>query len=212
MPRGILERLGEGVVLGDGGYLLELERRGSVQAGPFVPEVSLTRPEALAELHREYVHAVAEVIQTLTFYASEDKLATVGLEGKVDDMNRAAVRTAREVASEDDVLVAGNLSETWAYDPDDPTSHRHVRDMFDRQLAVMTEEGVDFVIAETFLWLGEAQISAFVGAGHGFKFASLAGKILSEPAIYGKTQYQIDAFRVDRPALTDPAYEPVFAM
>jgi sarcosine oxidase len=56
------------------------------------------------------------------------------------------------------------------------------------------------------------QISVFVGAGHGFKFASLAGKILSELGIYGKTQYQIEAFRVDRPALTDPAYEPVFAM
>jgi betaine-homocysteine S-methyltransferase len=160
MPEGILERLSEGVVLGDGGYLLELERRGYVQAGPFVPEVSLTRPEALAELHREFVRAGAEVIQTLTFYATEDKLATVGLEGRVDDMNRAAVRIAREVAAEGDALVAGNLSCTWAYGPEDASSHRHVREMFDRQLAVMTEGGVDFVIAETFNWLGEALIAA----------------------------------------------------
>ena len=56
------------------------------------------------------------------------------------------------------------------------------------------------------------QISIFNGAGHGFKFASLAGKILGELALYGKTQYPIEAFRVDRPALTDPAYEPVFAL
>jgi len=56
------------------------------------------------------------------------------------------------------------------------------------------------------------QVSVFVGAGHGFKFASLVGKILSELSIYGKTQYPIEAFRADRPALTDPAYEPVFAM
>jgi len=160
MPRGILERLSDGVVLGDGGYLLELERRGYLQAGPFVPEVSLTRPEALAELHREFVRAGAEVIQTLTFYATEDKLATVGLEGRVDELNRAAVRIAREVAADGDVLVAGNLSCTWAYDPEDAASHRHVREMFDRQLAVMTEEGVDFVIAETFNWLGEALIAA----------------------------------------------------
>ena len=161
MSRGILERLSEGVVLGDGGYLLELERRGYVQAGPFVPETSLTRPEALAGLHREFVDAGAEVIQTLTFYATEDKLATVGLEGRVDDMNRAAVRIAREVAggAGGDVLVAGNLSETWGYDPQDPSTHRRVREMFDRQLAVMTEEGVDFVIAETFLWVGEALIA-----------------------------------------------------
>ena len=160
MPKGILDRLSEGVVLGDGGYLLELERRGYVQAGPFVPEVSLTRPEVLAELHREFVNAGAEVIQTLTFYASEDKLATVGLEGRVEDMNRTAVRVAREVASEGDVLVAGNLSETWGYEPEDPASHSHVREMLDRQLAVMSEEGVDLIIAETFLWLGEALIAA----------------------------------------------------
>jgi sarcosine oxidase len=56
------------------------------------------------------------------------------------------------------------------------------------------------------------QISVFNGAGHGFKFAGLAGKILSELAIHGETRYPIEAFRVDRPALTDPAYEPVFAM
>jgi betaine-homocysteine S-methyltransferase len=162
MPKGILERLSEGVVLGDGGYLLELERRGYVQAGPFVPEVSLTRPEALAELHREFVRAGVDVIQTLTFYASEDKLATVGLEGRVDDMNRAATRIAREVAgeAERDVLVAGNLCVTWAYEPEDPASRRRVRELFDRQLAAMAEEGIDFVIAETFSWLGEAMIAA----------------------------------------------------
>ncbi|MCA1688402.1 MAG: N-methyl-L-tryptophan oxidase [Actinobacteria bacterium] len=56
------------------------------------------------------------------------------------------------------------------------------------------------------------QISVFNGAGHGFKFASLVGKILGELALYGKTEYPIEAFRVDRPALTDPAYEPAFTM
>jgi sarcosine oxidase len=59
---------------------------------------------------------------------------------------------------------------------------------------------------------GLPQISVFVGAGHGFKFASLVGRILAELALYGKTQYPIEAFRVDRPALTDPTFEPAFAM
>jgi sarcosine oxidase len=56
------------------------------------------------------------------------------------------------------------------------------------------------------------QISVFNGAGHAFKFASLVGKILGELAVHGETRYPIEAFRPDRPALTDPAYEPVFAM
>jgi len=162
MSKDILQRLSEGVVLGDGGYLLELERRGYVQAGPFVPEVSITHPEALAGLHREFVRAGVDVLQTLTFYASEDKLATVGLEGRVDDINREATRVARRVASEAarDVLVAGNLSCAWVYEPDEPETHRRTRELFDRQLAVMTGEGVDFIIAETFNWTGEALIAA----------------------------------------------------
>jgi betaine-homocysteine S-methyltransferase len=159
MTKGLLDRLAAGPVLGDGGYLLELERRGYVRAGPFTPEVSITHPEALAELHREFMGAGAEILQALTFYASEDKLATVGLAGKVDDINRAAVEVARRVAEEGEALVAGNLSLTWAYDPADPGSADHVRGLFDRQLEVQMEAGIDLVVAETFTWLGEALIA-----------------------------------------------------
>src|SRR5580765_3960061 len=146
----ILTRLSEGPVLGDGGYLLELEKRGYVQAGPFTPEVSLTNPDALMQLHHEFLRAGAEVLQTLTFYASEDKLSTVGLAGKVDEINRSAVRIAKEAAAGSDVLIAGNLSLTWAYDSADPKSANHVRNLFDRQLKIQVDGGVDFVIGETF--------------------------------------------------------------
>ena len=141
MPKDILERLAEGPVLGDGGYLLELEKRGYVQAGPFTPEVVIEHPDALAQLHREFLRAGAEVLQTMTFYASDDKLATVGLAGKVDEINRTAVRIAREIAAEGDALVAGNLSLTWAYDPADPTSADHVRALLDRQLQDQLDAG-----------------------------------------------------------------------
>jgi betaine-homocysteine S-methyltransferase len=157
MPKGILERLADGPVLGDGGYLLELEKRGYVQAGPFTPEVVVEHPDALAQLHREFLRAGAEVLQTMTFYASDDKLATVGMEGTVDEINSNAVRIAREVASEGDALVAGNLSLTWAYDPTDPDSPDHVRGLFDRQLQDQLSAGPpDFWLGETFSFLGEA--------------------------------------------------------
>ena len=157
MPQGILERLADGAVLGDGGYLLELEKRGYVQAGPFTPEVVIEQPHALVELHREFLRAGAEVLQTMTFYASDDKLATVGLAGKVDEINRNAVRIAREVAAEGDALVAGNLSLTWAYDPNDAAGADHVRALFDRQLQDQLDAGPpDFWIGETFSYTGEA--------------------------------------------------------
>lgn len=158
MNKGLLERLAEGVVLGDGGYLLELERRGWVRAGPFTPEVALARPEALRELHNEFREAGAEVLQALTFYASRDKLAMVGLENRLADLNRAAVRIARSVAG-DRCLVAGNLSLTWMYEPDSPSAADRVRATFDEQLEVQVAEGVDFIIGETFSWLGEGLIA-----------------------------------------------------
>jgi betaine-homocysteine S-methyltransferase len=158
VKKGILERLAEGPVLGDGGYLLELEKRGWVRAGPFTPEVALLRPQALEELHTEFREAGSEVLQALTFYASRDKLATVGLEDRLADLNRAAVRIARSVAG-DRCLVAGNISLTWMYEPDSLSSRDKVRATFDEQLAVQVEEGIDFVIGETFSWLGEALLA-----------------------------------------------------
>jgi betaine-homocysteine S-methyltransferase len=156
--KGILERLSEGVVLGDGGYLLELEKRGRVRAGPFTPEVALNNPESLLELHREFRDAGAEVLQALTFYASRDKLATVGMGERVEELNRAAVRIAKQAAGER-CLVAGNLSLTWMYEPDDKAAADRVRKTFDEQLDVQVAEGVDFIIGETFSFLGEALLA-----------------------------------------------------
>jgi betaine-homocysteine S-methyltransferase len=160
MPKkkGILERLQDGPVLGDGGYLLELEKRGWVRAGPFTPEVALLHPDALREMHIEFREAGADVLQALTFYASRDKLATVGLDNKLEDLNRAAVRIAREVAG-DKCLVAGNLSLTWMYEPNSPSAADKVRKTFDEQLKVQVDEGVDFIIGETFSFVGEALIA-----------------------------------------------------
>ena len=158
MKKGILEKLKEGPVLGDGGYLLELEKRGWVRAGPFTPEVVVNNPEAIRQLHIEFREAGAEVLQALTFYASRDKLATVGLENQLEELNRAAVRIAREVAG-DRCLVAGNLSLTWMYEPDSPSAKDRVRKTFDEQLAIQVSAGVEFIIGETFSWLGEALIA-----------------------------------------------------
>jgi sarcosine oxidase len=54
------------------------------------------------------------------------------------------------------------------------------------------------------------QISIVVGAGHAFKFASLLGRILSDLAVDGHTVFPIELFRLNRPAITDPNFQPVF--
>ena len=133
MPKSILERLKQGVVLGDGGYLLALENRGYVQAGPFTPEVTIEHPNALRALHEEFLFAGAEVLQVLAFYASENKLAQIGYAGKLADINRAAVTIAREAAN-NQALVAGDLCLTWKYKPADDTAADECRQLFDDQI------------------------------------------------------------------------------
>ncbi len=159
MSLSITERLASGPVLGAEGYVFELERRGYIKAGPFVPEVVLDFPDAVRELHREFLRAGSEVMVALTYYAHREKLRDVGREGDLEAMNRQAVRIAREVAAEGGALVAGNVCNTWAYDPDDPATKQAVRAMYTEQLGWAVEEDVDFVISETNDYLGEALIA-----------------------------------------------------
>jgi len=159
MTKPLLDRLKNGVVLGDGGYLLALESRGYVQAGPFTPEVTIEHPNALRALHEEFIHAGAEVLQVLTFYASENKLAQVGYAGRLGEINRAAVQLAREVAG-DEHLVAGNICLTWKYEEGSPTAKDEVCRLFGDQIRLQREGGpLDFFIGETFLHVGEALLA-----------------------------------------------------
>src|ERR1700676_2362830 len=114
---GILERLQRGIVIGAEGYVFELERRGYIKAGPYVPEVVLDFPEAVKELHREFLRAGSDVMVALTYYAHREKLKDVGRENDLEQMNRQAVRIANEVAHEGGALGAGVIFNTWAYDP-----------------------------------------------------------------------------------------------
>jgi betaine-homocysteine S-methyltransferase len=155
---GLVERLKDGTVLGAEGYVFELERRGYIKAGPYVPEVVLDFPAAVAELHREFLRAGSDVMVALTYYAHREKLRDVGREGDLEAMNRHAVRIARDVAREGGALVAGNICNTWAYDPDDPSTRDIVRAQYTEQLGWAVDEGIDFVISETNDYLGEALI------------------------------------------------------
>src|SRR4051795_10817692 len=159
MTRTLQDRLAAGVVIGAEGYVFELERRGYVKAGPYVPEVILDEPGALRQLHREFLRAGSDVMVALTYYAHREKLADVGRGDDLEAMNRQAVRIANEVASEGGALVAGNICNTWSFDPTDPEgSGKVVRAQYEEQLGWAVEEGIDFVIAETYDYLGEALI------------------------------------------------------
>ncbi len=157
-PPGLLERLERGPVICAEGYLFELERRGYLQAGAFVPEVVLEHPEEVMQLHREFVHAGSDVVEAFTYYAHREKLRLIGKEHLLEEMNRNALAIAKEVAGETGALVAGNVCNTNVFVADDE-SRAAVRAMFEEQIGWAAEAGVDFAIGETFSWGEEALIA-----------------------------------------------------
>src|SRR5688572_21210286 len=146
---GLFERLAAGPVLCAEGYLFELERRGYLQAGAFVPEVVLEHPEVVRQLHRDLVHAGSDVVEALTYYAHRAKLRVIDREADLEGLNRQALAIAKEVAQESGALLAGDVSNTNIYVDGDAKSERTVREMFEEQVGWAAEAGVDFVVAET---------------------------------------------------------------
>lgn len=141
------------------GYIFELERRGYIQAGPFVPDTVLDHPEAVTQLHREFLRAGSDIMVALTYYAHREKLRVIEREDVLEMLNRRALQIARNVASEGDAFVAGNICNTNIYAPDDKKTLQEVRGMFQEQLAWCVDEGADLVVGETFSFLGEALIA-----------------------------------------------------
>jgi betaine-homocysteine S-methyltransferase len=154
------QRLEAGPVIVAEGYLFELERRGYLKAGPFVPEVVLQHPDAVLQLHLEFLRAGSDATVAFTYYGHRAKMRAAGLEERLEELNRTALQLAARAADQEGGLVAGNICNTWEYDPDDPVRSRDaVRAIFDEQVAWAADEGADFIIAETFSHLGEALIA-----------------------------------------------------
>src|SRR6059036_3084603 len=95
--KGLVERLAEGPIICAEGYLFELERRGYVQAGAFVPEAVLDHPDVVEQVHRDFVHAGSDVVEAFTYYAHREKLSVIGKVEQVEEMNRNALAVAKSV-------------------------------------------------------------------------------------------------------------------
>jgi betaine-homocysteine S-methyltransferase len=156
---GLIERLRQGPVICAEGYVFELERRGYLQAGSYVPEAVLEYPEVVRQLHLDLVRAGSDVVEAMTYYAHREKLRVIGKEGLLEPLNRQALEIAKEVAFEHGALFAGDVCNTNTFIGGDPESARDVRAMFEEQVGWAAEADVDYVIAETFFWAEEAMIA-----------------------------------------------------
>ncbi len=154
----VLERLRQGPLLCDGamGTMLYARASASQMHGRCFDELVLTSPELIQRIHREYILAGAQIIETNTFGANAVKLAAYGLGDEVKRINRQAAklaREAREVAGQA-VFVAGAVGPSGQIQipdlADDEPRLAILRGVFREQIEALMEGGAELLILETF--------------------------------------------------------------
>ena len=151
MTNNFLELLENGTILADGAMGTMLHAKG-VGFDKCFDELNITNPSAVADIHREYIEAGAQLIITNTFGANKFKLEKHGLEEDVREINYKGVELAKRIvaASFKDVLVAGDVGPLGVrIAPYGRVQLEEAREAFAEQIQVLAEAGADLIVIET---------------------------------------------------------------
>src|SRR5262252_10208459 len=160
----LAELLARGPVLFDGAMGTELFARG-VASGRCLEELNVTEPVLVSGVHRDYIVAGADVIETNTFQANRFGLGEHYLEHLVRDVNQAGARLAVEArnASGQPVLVAGSVGPLGRpIEPVGAIKRTSAERMLREQIQALVDGGVDLLVLETFTALGELELAVRV--------------------------------------------------
>jgi len=160
----LAELLARRPVLFDGAMGTELLARG-VAAGRCLEELNLTEPVLVTSVHRDYIAAGADVIETNSFQANRFGLGEHYLEHRVREVNQAGARLAVEArnASGRPVLVAGSVGPLGRpIEPVGAIKRTSAERMFQEQIEALVDGGVDLLVLETFTALGELELAVQV--------------------------------------------------
>jgi homocysteine S-methyltransferase len=122
-------------------------------------DVNLTKPDLVRSIHLDYIRAGAKIIETNTFLSNRMQLKERGVEDKLEEINRAGARLAREAAelSRQEVFVAGSVGPLGALiKPYGNLTLADLANAYVEQMSVLVDEGVDIIIIETHPSLLEA--------------------------------------------------------
>jgi len=155
----ILEQIQDRPLVFDGAMGTMIYSKG-VFINTCYEQLCVTNPALISEIHDAYVAAGADVIESNSYGANRIKLEGHGLAEQLEEINRAAVRLAREAAG-DGVLVAGSVGPCLK--SDQLFEDRHADELeavFREHIGILADEGVDLILLETFTHIQEAQLAA----------------------------------------------------
>jgi homocysteine S-methyltransferase len=161
MAQPFLDRLARGPILGDGAMGTMLYSRG-VDFDQCFEALNLTNPRLVLDIHRDYAHAGADVIETNTYGANRLKLEHFGLGDKVREINLRAMKLARDVreVSGAPLLIAGAVGPLGpVLEPYGNLTAELARSVFAEQIGALLEQGADLLMFETFGDLRELLIA-----------------------------------------------------
>ena len=151
MANNFLELLTSQTLLADGAMGTMLHARG-VGFDKCFDELNITNPAAVAEIHREYIEAGAQLVITNTFGANRFKLGKHGLEENVKEINHKGVELAKRVisASFKEVLIAGDVGPLGVrIAPYGRVQLEDAREAFAEQIQALADAGADLIVIET---------------------------------------------------------------
>ena len=155
MAGDLIARLNKAPVLCDGAMGTLLYGKG-VFINRCYDEMNVSQSDMILDLHRQYLQAGAEIIETNTFGGNRFRLERHSLADKVAEINAAGARLARTAAKSFDVWVAGAVGPLGIrIEPLGKTSFDEARATFREQIAALVEGGVDLIILETFGYVEE---------------------------------------------------------
>jgi len=168
--------------------------------------LNVTAPETIVELHRSFVEAGAQILETNTFGASRIVLAEYGLEAEVARINAAAVANARRAAQgRSGVFVAGSLGPTTKLVSLGHISRDDLFAVYAEQIRVLLDVGVDLLIVETcqdLLQVKTALAACFETMTHAVRPVPVMVSVTVERTGTGRTACVIVSKQAARAVLT----------
>lgn len=154
MPQSLIERLKNKILVCDGAMGTQLQQRGlSPEDCP--EEFNMTHPEIVQSIHRDYLDAGADIIETNSFGGNRARLSMYDFGDQVEKFNRRAAELAREMCPPN-CFVAGSVGPTGQIlQPLGLLSEENARNIFKEQVSALIAGGVDAIFIETMMSLEE---------------------------------------------------------